>query len=131
MDLHVLLPRRIRIVFFWLNQNHCDPSISVLQQNYVISSKIKIGLEYDKTDFSTHFGFYTNYSRFILKVLKKSSFQEFLCSMLLAENIEEKIVNTVDIKVFPAPRKNGFNIVGKCDIFRGRIRIYPKTFNYC
>ncbi len=51
--------------------------------------------------------------------------------MLLLENIEEKNVNTVDIKVFPAPRKNGFNIVGKCDTFRGRIRIYPKTFNYC
>ena len=51
--------------------------------------------------------------------------------MLLAENIEEKTVNTVDIKVFPAPRKNGFNIVGKCDTFRGKIRIYPKTFNYC
>ena len=103
----------------------------MLQQNYVLSNKIMIDLEYDKTDFSTHFGFYTNYSRFILKALTKISFQEFLCSMLLAENIEEKIVNTVDIKVFPAPRKNGFNIVGKCDTFRGRIRIYPKTFNYC
>jgi hypothetical protein len=103
----------------------------MLQQNYALSSKIKIGVVYDKTDFSKHFGFYTNYSCFILKALKKSSFQEFLCSMLLAENIEEKIVNAVDIKVFPAPRKNGFNIVGKCDTFRGRIRIYPKTFNYC
>ena len=51
--------------------------------------------------------------------------------MLLTENIEEKIVNTVDIKIFPAPRKKGFNIVGKCDTFRGRICIYPKTFNYC
>jgi len=44
---------------------------------------------------------------------------------------ENKPFNNVYIKVFPAPRKNGFNIVGKCDIFRGRIRIYPKTFNYC
>ncbi len=50
--------------------------------------------------------------------------------MLLVESIEEKTVNTIDIIVFPAPRKNGFNIVGKCDPFRGRIRIYPKTFNY-
>ncbi len=37
----------------------------------------------------------------------------------------------MDIAVFPARRKNGFNIVGRCDTFRGRIRIYPKTFNFC
>ncbi len=103
----------------------------MLQQNYVLSSKIKIALEYDKSDFSKDFCFYTKYSRFIFKALRKSSFQEFLCCMLVSENIEEKIVNTVDVKVFPAPRKNGFNIVGKCDTFRGRIRIYPKTFNFC
>ncbi len=105
--------------------------MSMMQQNYLLSNKIKIGTKSDKTDYPKHCGFYTNYSRFILKALKKSSFQEFLTSMLLAENIEEKNVNTVDIKVFPAPRKNGFNIVGKCDTFKGRIRIYPKTFNYC
>jgi hypothetical protein len=103
----------------------------MLQKNSVLNSKIKIDAECDKANFAKHFGFYTNYSRFILKALKKSSFQEFLFSMLLEENIEEKIVNTVDIKVFPAPRKKGFNIVGECDTFRGRIRIYPKTFNYC
>jgi hypothetical protein len=103
----------------------------MIQQNYQLSNKIKIGAESDKTDYPKHFGFYTNYSRFILKALKKSSFQEFLCSMLLAENIEEKNVNTVDIKILPAHRKNGFNIVGKCNTFKGRIRIYPKTFNYC
>jgi hypothetical protein len=103
----------------------------MMQQNYQLNNKIKIGPESDKTDYPKHCGFYTNYSRFILKALKKSSFQEFLCSMLLAENIEEKNVNTVDIKILPAHRKNGFNIVGKCNTFKGRIRIYPKTFNYC
>ena len=103
----------------------------MFQQNYLLYSKIKIASETEKTDLSTHFGFYKNYSLFILKALRKSSFQDFLCCMLLSENIEEENVNTVDIKVFPAPRKNGFNIVGKCDTFRGRIRIYPKTFKYC
>ena len=103
----------------------------MLQQNYLLPTKIKIGTDYEKTNFYKHSNFYTNYSRFIFKKLKQSSFQEFICSILLAENIEEKIVNTVDIKVFPAPRKNGFNIVGKCDTYRGKIRIYPKTFNYC
>jgi hypothetical protein len=66
-----------------------------------------------------------------LKALRKTSFQEFLCSMLLAENMHEKIVDRIDIRVFPAPRKNGFNTIGKCDTFRGRIRIYPKTFTFC
>jgi hypothetical protein len=103
----------------------------MLQQNYALSSKIKIALDQEKTAGSKHFGFYTNYSRFILKALRKSSFQDFLCCMLSAENIEEKTVATVDVKVFPAPRRNGFNIVGRCDTYRGRIRIYPKTFNFC
>jgi hypothetical protein len=103
----------------------------MLQQNYSLNSKIKIALDSDKNGSQRHFHFYKNYSAFILKSLQKSSFQEFICSMLSSESIEEKTVNTVDIKVFPAPRKNGFNIVGKCDTFRGRIRIYPKTFSFC
>jgi hypothetical protein len=103
----------------------------MLKQHFGLSSKIKVSTENDKYGFSKHYGFYSNYSLFILKVLKKSSFQKFLCTMFLAESIEEKIVNTIDIKVFPVPRKNGFNIVGKCDPYRGKIRIYPKTYNYC
>jgi hypothetical protein len=51
--------------------------------------------------------------------------------MLESENIKEKTINTVDIKVFPATIKNGFNLVGKCDTSRGKIHIYPKTFNFC
>jgi hypothetical protein len=131
MDLHVPLSRQTRIVFFSSKKNHCDCPINMLQQNYVLSGKIKIAPENNHRDISKHFSFYKNYSLFILKVLRKSSFQEFICYMLLSENIEEKNVNTVDIKVFPAPIKNGFNIVGKCAPFKGRIRIYPKTFNYC
>ena len=103
----------------------------MLQQNYDFNSKINIALDPNKANLSRHFLFYKNYSLFILKALRKSSFQEFLGTMLLTENIEEKTVNTVDINVFPAPIKNGFNVVGKCDTFRGRIRIYPKTFTFC
>jgi hypothetical protein len=51
--------------------------------------------------------------------------------MLSTENIEDKMINTVDIKVFPASRKNGYNIAGKCNIFKGDIRIYPKTSAFC
>jgi hypothetical protein len=103
----------------------------MLQQNYDFNSKISIALDPDKVNLSRHFLFYKNYSLFILKALRKSSFQEFLDNMLLTENIQEKKVNTIDINVFPAPIKNGFNVVGKCNTFRGRIRIYPKTFTFC
>jgi hypothetical protein len=103
----------------------------MLQQDYVLPGKIKIGQESNKTDATKHLSFYTSYSHFILKALKKSSFQEFLWFMLLTENIEQRNVSSVEIKVLPAPRKNGYNIVGKCNVSRGNISIYPKTFNYC
>jgi hypothetical protein len=103
----------------------------MLHQNCALDSKIKIALESEKANSSRHFLFYKNYSLFTLQSLRKSSFQEFLCSMLVTEKIEEETVNTVDIKVFPAPIKNGFNIIGKCDTSTGRIRIYPKTFSFC
>ncbi len=104
----------------------------MLNQNSLLYSKIKIGNESEKTVLpEVQSGFYSNYSRFVLKALRKSSFQTFLYWMLLSENIEEKTINTVCIKIFPAPGKNGFNIAGKCNTFKGKIRIYPKTNNFC
>jgi hypothetical protein len=103
----------------------------MLQPDYLLTNKINIGKESNKAEATNHLGFYTNYSIYILKALRKSSFQEFLWSMLLIENIEERSVSRVEIKVLPAPRKNGYNIVGKCDVSRGNISIYPKSFNYC
>jgi hypothetical protein len=47
------------------------------------------------------------------------------------ENINEANVNSVDISVFPIQGEHGNSIAGKCDIFRGRIRIYPKTIKFC
>lgn len=104
----------------------------MLPQSNDISSKIKVVPENCKPCFvEKHLGFYTNYSSFILKALRKVSFQEFLFWMILSEDIEVKAVNAVDIEVFPAPIKNGLNIVGKCDTIRGKIRIYPKSFCFC
>jgi hypothetical protein len=104
----------------------------MMQQNSLLLNKIKIANETtEPVNFKTKMGFYSNYSRFVLKALSKYSFQEFLYWMLLTENIEEKNVNAVFIKVYPAARKNGFSIVGKCNIYSGRIRIYPKTSRFC
>jgi hypothetical protein len=104
----------------------------MMQQDLLLISKIKIAEETAETvSFKRKMGFYSNYSRFVLKALSKYSFQEFLYWMLLTENIEEKNVNAVFIKVYPAARKKGFSIVGKCNIYSGRIRIYPKTSSFC
>ena len=51
--------------------------------------------------------------------------------MLLSERIEEKTVNAIDIAIFPVATKNGLNVVGRCNTFRGKIRIYPKSFYFC
>ena len=103
-----------------------------MSQNYALSSKIKISCGYTKPCIvKKHTGFYTTYSRFILKALKKVSFQAFISQMLLSERIEEKTVNSIDIAVFPVSKKNGLNVVGRCNTFRGKIRIYPKSFYFC
>jgi len=101
-------------------------------QKTLLYSKIKIASEPQTTGLAEpYLRFYSKYSRFVLKALRKASFQTFVDWMLLSENITEKAVSTVDIKVFPASGKNGFIIVGKCNTFRGRIRIYPKPSNFC
>lgn len=51
--------------------------------------------------------------------------------MLKKEKIEEQAVRAVHVKVLPLRRKNGKGIAGNCDTTRGRIRIYPKTMNFC
>ena len=104
----------------------------MLKQSRELSSKIKIAMEHEKTDFSTtDYYFYSRYSIFTLKALRKYAFQEFLYRMLKSESIPEKKVDSVKIEVFPAPRKNGFTIAGKCNTIRGKIRIYPKTVKFC
>ncbi len=104
----------------------------MIKQNRVLYGKIKIAEENERVGYSTRqFSFYEKYSCFTLKALRKSSYQMFLSRMLASENIEETSVNTIDIKVYPAPRKNGNNIAGRCNVFRGRIRIYPRTIKFC
>jgi len=51
--------------------------------------------------------------------------------MLKRENIEEQMVRAVHVKVFPLLRKNGKGLAGKCDLAKGKIRIYPKTLKFC
>ncbi len=50
--------------------------------------------------------------------------------MLRREKIEEQMVRAVQVNIFPL-RKNGKGLAGNCDLGQGKIRIYPKTMNFC
>jgi hypothetical protein len=90
----------------------------------MLSSKIKIAAEPDKPALpERHVWFYTKYSCFTLRALNRGSFQKFLVWMLSLEEIEETNVNSVDIEVFPVQGEKGHSVAGKCDTYRGRIRI--------
>jgi hypothetical protein len=104
----------------------------MLKQSNLLSGKIMIAAEYDKPAYSEKYlWFYTKYSCFTLRALNKSSFQKFLGWMLAIENIKETTVNSVDVKVFPDHGENGHVLAGRCDTYGGKIRIYPKSINFC
>ncbi len=98
-----------------------------------LSSKLKITVDSEKVGcFSQkHFDFYMKYSYFVVRVLEVPSFQQFLCWMLKKENIEEQIVRSVYVTIFPLRRKNGKGLAGNCDVGKGKIRIYPKSRKFC
>ena len=103
-----------------------------LEETHPLSSKIKInaGLEKPESPSREHTGFYMKYSSFVFKSLKRPLFQKFLQWMLRREKIEEQMVQAVQVNVFPL-RKNGKGLAGNCDPLQGKIRIYPKTMNFC
>jgi hypothetical protein len=105
----------------------------MLEETNLLSSKIKITVGPEKLEsFSQdHVGFYMKYSSFVFRSLKRPAFQKFLHWMLRREKIEEQMVKAVHVKVFPLRRKNGKGLAGNCDTTRGKIRIYPKTVNFC
>ncbi len=104
----------------------------MLKQSPILYGKIKIELDYGKLGYSTQqLSFYEKYSSFTLKALRKTSYQQFLKRMLLSENIKETAVKTIYIKVYPALKKNGYTLAGRCNVNRGRIRIYPRTMKFC
>jgi hypothetical protein len=104
----------------------------MLEETHPLSSKIKInaGLEKPESSSQDHTRFYMKYSSFVFRSLKRPSFQKFLRWMLRREKIEEQMVKAVQVNVFPL-RKNGKGLAGNCDLGQGKIRIYPKTMNFC
>ena len=99
----------------------------------ILSNKMTISVNDEKLcDLpQSHLRFYAKYSSFVLKALRKPTFQKFLGWMLKKERIEEENVRAVYVKVLPSRKKNGQGIAGKCDTARGRIGIYPKTIRFC
>lgn len=104
----------------------------MLKQSYMLANKISIATKNSNPNLpATNYNFYSKYSRFTLKALRKTAFQDFLSDMLKFENIPQKTIDSVRIQVFPAPRKNGSTIAGKCNTVKGKIRIYPKPVKFC
>ncbi|MCW4024758.1 MAG: hypothetical protein NWF01_06965 [Candidatus Bathyarchaeota archaeon] len=103
-----------------------------MKQSYVLANKISIANADDNNlNLSINRKFYLKYSRFTLKALSKSVFQEFLSDILKLEKIPPKSIDSIRIEIFPAPRKNGLTIAGKCNTLKGKIRIYPKPMRFC
>ncbi len=95
-------------------------------------SKMRLAVDPAKTVFSErHINFYEKYSSFVLKTLKRTSFQKFLRWMLTKENIDEQMISAVYVKIFPLRRKNGKGLAGNCDTVRGKIQVYPRTMKFC
>ena len=105
----------------------------MLEKNLQLSSKMRIVVDSRKlgNHSQNHAKFYLKYSSFVFRILKKPSFQRFLCWMLKKEEIEEQVVSSVQVKVLPFRRKNGNCVAGKCKTTRGRIQVFPKTVKFC
>lgn len=99
----------------------------------MLSNKMKITVHPEKIEDPSQkqVGFYMKYASFVLRTLRRPSFQKFLSWMLRKENIEEHMVRDVQVAVFPFQRKNGNGLAGHCNTNRGRIQIYPKTCKFC
>lgn len=99
----------------------------------MLSNKMKIAVHPGKIEDPSQkqVGFYVKYASFVLRTLRRPSFQKFLSWMLRKENIEEHMVRDVQVAVFPFQRKNGNGLAGHCNTNRGRIQIYPKTCKFC
>jgi hypothetical protein len=75
--------------------------------------------------------FYSKYSHFALKALKRYHYQEFLNLMLEIEGIDKDNVNSIKVGVYPVKKKAGVGIAGKCNPLTGKIFIYPKPKKFC
>jgi hypothetical protein len=102
----------------------------MINQSYILTNKISIAAESNANP-NPNIDFYEKYSRFTLKALSKNVFQEFIIDMLKLENISQRNLRSIRIEIFPAPRKNGSTIAGKCNTVKGKIRIYPKSRTFC
>jgi hypothetical protein len=134
MALHALHRKRTRIAYSWLGFKvniSCLNMITQTIQQPKLATKIEINQHKKSETLLQNTRFYSKYSRFILKALRKTLFQQFVYLMLEAEGIDQKTVNSVKIELYPLQKENGLKIAGKCNPTTGKIRIYPKTAQFC
>ncbi|UCB61296.1 MAG: hypothetical protein JSW72_04405 [Candidatus Bathyarchaeota archaeon] len=73
--------------------------------------------------------FYKGYALFVTKTLRTPLFQRFLRWLLIKENIDKRLIEEVQIRVYPFQKKNGNNLAGKWNQ-RGNISIFPKSYEF-
>jgi hypothetical protein len=74
--------------------------------------------------------FYAKYASVTLKALENPLFQRFLDWIMRRENIEERMVASVQVELFPFRGENGKGLAGKFSS-GGEIAIYPKRLEFC
>lgn len=78
-----------------------------MKQSYALANKIAIANAENNGLNLLVSNFYAKYSRFTLKALSKSLFQEFLSDILKLEEIPHRSIDSIRIEIFPALRKMG------------------------
>ncbi len=105
---------------------------TIIEANQIqLSKKIRINKDNDAQALGKSELFYSKYSTFTLKSLKKYRYQQFLSLMLDREAIDKNNVDSVKVEVYPVRKQAGSSIAGRCNPGTGKIYLYPKTKNFC
>lgn len=96
-----------------------------------LSGKVQIAACPQNREFSDRQKrFYAKYASVTFKTLESPLFQRFLDWIMQRENIEERLVASVQVELFPFRGENGKGLAGKYNS-RGEIVIYPKRLEFC
>lgn len=99
----------------------------------MLSSKIRINANPRKPIALSgrHDDFYRKYASFVAKTLQKPLFQRFVRWVLKRENIDKRLVQDIQVRVFPFQKKNGNSLAGRWRGDEGKILIFPRSFAFC
>lgn len=115
------------LAFWFSSVLEYDAYLVKIMQEPTLKNKMRIAMRFEKlvTTSKKRLSFYMKYAAFVLETLNRPLFQKFLRWMIRKENIEDDLVKTVQVMVFPFQKDNGNGLAGRCNS-EGEIFIYPK-----